>query len=371
MRYFLPRSIIVLAITTLVAAASPLMAQALPVQSAPWAATLRDGDYELHDFHFHSGETLSKVKLHYRTLGTPQRDQNALVTNAVLILHGTGGSGQQFLTAQFAGVLLGPGQLLDAARYFIILPDGIGHGNSSKPSDGMHGRFPHYDYDDMVAAQYAVVTQALGVNHLLLAIGTSMGCMHAWIWGERYPEFMDGLVPLACQPVEIAGRNRVMRKMIMDSITTDPEWKNGDYREQPRGLRSAVYISLLMGSIPLQWQKDHPTRRQADAFLDDQLKRRLATTDANDVLYGVDASRDYNPDPDLEKIQARVLFINSADDQINPPELGIAEREIKRVKHGKFVLLPLTDESRGHGTHSLPAIWQEYLAELLPTLGGK
>jgi homoserine O-acetyltransferase/O-succinyltransferase len=370
MRSFLPRSIVVLAIAALVSA-GPLMAQALPVQSAPWAATLRDGDYELHDFHFHSGETLPKLKLHYRTLGTPQRDPNARVTNAVLILHGTGGSGQQFLTPQFAGVLLGPGQLLDASQYFIILPDGIGHGSSSKPSDGLRGRFPHYDYDDMVAAQYAVVTQALGVNHLLLVIGTSMGCMHAWIWGERYPEFVDGLVPLACQPVEIAGRNRVMRKMIMDSITADPEWKNGNYSEQPRGLRSAIYISLLMGSIPLQWQKEHPTRHQADAFLNDQLMRRIATTDANDMLHGIDASRDYNPDPDLEKIQARVLFINSADDQINPPELGIAEREIKRVKNGRFVLLPITDESRGHGTHSLPAIWQEYLAELLHTLGGK
>ena len=370
MRYLLPQLIVVLAIAVLVSA-GPARAQAGRAQSAPWAATLREGDYELHDFHFHSGETLPKLNLHYRTLGAPQRDPNARVTNAVLMLHGTGSSGQQFLTPQFAGVLLGPGQLLDATRYFIILPDGIGHGNSSKPSDGLRGRFPHYDYDDMVAAQYAVVTQALGVNHLRLVIGTSMGGMHAWIWGEKYPEFMDGLIPLACQPVEIAGRNRIMRKMIMDSITTDPEWKNGDYREQPPGLRSAIYISLVMGSIPLQWQKEHPTRLQADVFLDDQLRRRLASTDANDMLYGVDASRDYNPDPTLEKIQARVLFINSADDQINPPELGIAEQEIKRVKAGKFVLLPISDKSRGHGTHSLPAIWQEYLAELLHTLDRK
>jgi homoserine O-acetyltransferase len=196
-----------------------------------------------------------------------------------------------------------------------------------------------------------------------------MGCMHAWIWGETYPDFTDGLVALACQPVEIAGRNRIMRKMLMDSITTDPEWKNGDYTIQPRGLHSAIYISLLMGSVPLQWQKDYPTRDQADAFLDDQLTKRISKTDANDLLYGFNASRNYNPDPNLEKIQARVLFINSADDQINPPELGIAEREIKRVKNGKFVLIPVTEESRGHGTHSLPAIWQEYLVELLHALG--
>jgi homoserine O-acetyltransferase len=368
MRYFRPMSVAILVSATLVSV-SPLRARAHPAQSAPWAAILRDGDYETQDSHFRSGETLSKLKLHYRTLGAPQRDPNGRVSNAVLILHGTGGSGQQFLTSQFAGLLFGPGQLLDATRYFIILPDGIGHGDSSKPSDGLRARFPHYDYDDMVAAQYAVVTQALGVNHLLLVIGTSMGCMHAWIWGETYSDFMDGLVPLACQPVEIAGRNRIMRKMLMDSITTDPEWKNGDYTNPPRGLRSAIYISLLMGSIPLQWQKDYSTRDQADAFLDDQLTRRITTTDANDMLYGVNASRDYNPDPNLEKIQARVLFINSADDQINPPELGIAEREIKRVRNGKFVLLPITDESRGHGTHSLPAVWQVYLAELLHSLG--
>jgi homoserine O-acetyltransferase len=368
MRYILLRPIVVLLSATLISAGL-LMAQAHPVESAPWAATLRDGDYEIHDFHFHSGETLSKLKLHYRTLGTPQRDQNGRVSNAVLILHGTGGSGQQFLTPQFAGVLFGAGQRLDAGRYFIILPDGIGHGNSSKPSDGLRARFPHYDYEDMVAAQDAVVTQALGVNHLLLVIGTSMGCMHAWIWGETYSDFMDGLVPLACQPVEIAGRNRIMRKMLMESIITDPDWKNGDYTNPPHGLRSAIYISLLMGSIPLQWQKDYPTRDQADTFLDDQLTKRITTTDANDLLYGFNASRDYKPDPNLEKIQARVLFINSADDQINPPELGIAEREIKRVKNGKFVLLPISDESRGHGTHSLPAVWQEYLAELLHALG--
>jgi homoserine O-acetyltransferase len=368
MTYLLLRPTVVLISAALVSAA-PLMAQAHPLDNAPWTATLRDGDYEIQDFHFRSGELLPKLKLHYRTLGVPERGPNGRVSNGVLILHGTGGSGQQFLTPQFAGVLFGPGQRLDAARYFIILPDGIGHGNSSKPSDGLHARFPHYDYDDMVAAQYAVVKEALGVNHLLLVIGTSMGCMHAWIWGETYSDFMDGLVPLACQPVEIAGRNRIMRKMLMDSITTDPEWKNGDYTSPPRGLRSAIYISLLMGSTPLQWQKDYPTRDQADAFLDDQLTRRITTTDANDLLYGFNASRDYNPNPDLEKIQAHVLFINSADDQINPPELGIAEREVKRVRNGRFVLLPITHESRGHGTHSLPAVWQEYLRELLHSLG--
>jgi homoserine O-acetyltransferase len=339
------------------------------LQGAPWAETLKQGDYIVHDFQFHSAEILHEVKLHYYTLGAPQKDANGRVTNAVIIMHGTGGSGRGFLSAQFAGVLFGPGQLLDAHRYFIILPDGVGHGCSSKPSDGLHARFPHYDYDDMVALQHAVVTEALGVNHLLLVMGTSMGCMHSWMWGETYPDFMDALVPLACQPLEIAGRNRIMRKMVTSAITSDPAWKNGEYTAPIHGMQEAIDILLLMGSSPLQWQKNYPTREKADAYLEQQRKARIATTDANDMLYYFDASRNYNPDPNLEKIKARVLFINSADDQINPPELGIAEREITRVKDGRFVLLPITDQTRGHGTHSLPAIWGSYLAELLHSLG--
>jgi homoserine O-acetyltransferase len=341
------------------------------MQGAPWAATLKQGDYVMHGFRFKSGETLPELNLHYYTLGAPERDASGKVTNAVIIGHGTGGTGRAFLSATFAGVLFGPGQLLDAKRYFIILPDGLGHGCSSKPSNGLHAKFPHYDYDDMVAAQHAVVVDALKVNHLLLVMGTSMGCMQAWVWGETYPDFMDALMPLACQTVPIAGRNRVMRKAVMDAITSDPEYKGGEYSTQTplHGMIEAEDILLLMGSTALQWQKSYPTRDQADAFLEQREKSGIATTDPNDMLYYFNASRNYNPDPDLEKIKAKVLYINSADDVINPPELGIAEREIKRVKDGKFVLLPITDQTRGHGTHSLPAIWQPYLWELLHSLG--
>jgi len=339
------------------------------LQGAPWTPSLKQGDFIVHNFKFRSGETLPDLNLHYYTLGAPERDANGRVTNAVLIGHGTGGSGRQFLSAGFAGVLFGPGQLLDAQHYFIILPDGIGHGCSSKPSNGLHAKFPHYDYDDMVAAQHAVVADALGVNHLLLVMGTSMGCMHSWVWGETYPDFMDALVPLACQTVEIAGRNRIMRKMITDAITSDPEYKNGEYTGQIHGIQEANDILLLMGSAPLQWQKNYPTRDKADAYLIHQRELRNAATDANDMLYYFNASRNYNPDPNLEKIKARVLYINSADDQINPPELGLPEQEIKRVKDGRFILLPITDQTRGHGTHTIPAIWGPYLGELLHSLG--
>ncbi len=305
------------------------------------------------------------MNLHYATLGAPQRDAVGRVNNAVLILHGTGGSGRQFLQPQFAGELFGPGQLLDATRYFIILPDNVGHGRSSKPSDALRAKFPLYDYDDMVRAQHLLLTEGLGVNHLRLVMGTSMGCMHSFVWGEMFPDFMDALLPLACLPVEIAGRNRMWRKMSMDAIRTDPEWKDGNYLLQPRGLRTAIYMLLIVGSAPLQMQKNFPTRAQADNYLGDQLQARLATTDANDFVYQVDASRNYNPSPALDKIIAPLFHINSADDFINPPELGIAEQEIKKVKLGRFILLPVTDETRGHGTHTRARVWKQYLEELL------
>jgi homoserine O-acetyltransferase/O-succinyltransferase len=324
-----------------------------------------EGDYVLHNFHFRSGEMLPELKLHYATYGKPVTGADGHVTNAVMILHGTTGSGQQFVTPQFAGVLFAPGQLLDTSRYFIILPDGIGMGHSSKPSDGLHAHFPHYDYDDMVEAQHSLLTGGLKVDHLRLIMGTSMGCMHSWIWLETYPHFMDAAMPLACLPVEIAGRNRMLRKMIMDDIRMDPGWMNGEYKQQPEGLRNALDIFLIMASSPLQMQKNYPTRDQADAFLDKFLKTRMASMDANDTLYAFDTSRDYDPSPKLDEIKAPVMFVNSADDLINPPELGIAEREIKKVKNGRFVLLPISDQTRGHGTHSLPAVWKQYLAELL------
>jgi len=336
-----------------------------PGQVARWPG-ITEGDYVAKNFKFRSGETMPELRLHYTTLGKPVRDAQGRVTNAILILHGTGGSGQQFLQPQFAGELFGPGQLLDASRYFIILPDGIGHGKSSKPSDGLHAHFPQYDYDDMVAAHHQLLSEGLGVNHLHLILGTSMGCMHSFVWGETYPDFMDALMPLACQPVQIAGRNRIWRKMVMDAIRNDPEWKGGEYSAEPQqALRTALDFLLIAGSTPLYMQKNLPTRDAADKYLDDFFKTRMAGLDANDFLYQVNASRNYDPSPSLEKITAHVMYINSADDFINPPELGIAEHEIKRVKRARFVLLPISDETRGHGTHTRAMVWKQYLAELL------
>ncbi len=326
----------------------------------------QEGDYIAHDFHFRSGETLPELRLHYTTFGKPHRAANGLVDNAVLILHGTGGSGHQFLAPQFAGVLFGPGQLLDVNRYFIILPDNVGHGKSSKPSDGMHAHFPQYDYDDMIAAQHEMLEKGLGVNHLRLIMGTSMGCMHSWVWGETYPDFMDALMPLACQPVQIAGRNRIWRKMVMDGIRNDPDWKNGEYTTEPRAaLEIATDFLLIAGSAPLPLQLQFPTRDAADQYLENYRKRVTHTIDANDLLYAVNSSRNYDPSPNLEKITVPVMYINSGDDFINPPELGIAEREIKRVKRGHFVLIPASAQTHGHGTHTWPILWQQYLKQLL------
>ena len=328
--------------------------------------TPQEGNFIINNFHFQSGDTLPELRMHYMTMGQAARDANGRVTNAVLILHGTGGSGRQFLAPQFADVLFGPGQLLDTNRYFIILPDNIGHGNSSKPSDGLHAHFPQYDYDDMVAAQHQLLENGLGVDHLRLILGTSMGCMHSWVWGETYPDFMDALMPLACLPVPIAGRNRVWRKMIMDGIRQDPDWKNGEYTTEPRaGLQTAADFLIIAGSAPILMQKNTPTCEAADKYLDESLKRIAGNLDANDILYAVNASRNYDPSPKLETIKASVMFVNSADDFINPPELGIAEREIKYVNKGRFVLVPASDATHGHGTHTWAAIWQQYLKELL------
>jgi homoserine O-acetyltransferase/O-succinyltransferase len=338
-------------------------------QQATTPATT-EGDYVVKNFQFRSGESLPELRLYYTTLGKPARDPQGRVTNAVLILHGTGGTGHQFLQPIFGGELFGPGQLLDATRYYIILPDGIGHGKSSKPSDGLHAHFPQYDYDDMVAAHHRLLTEGLGVNHLRLVMGTSMGCMHSFVWGETYPDFMDALMPLACLPVQIAGRNRVWRKMVMDAIRNDPEWKGGEYSSEPQqALRTALDLLLIVGSAPVYMQKTLGTRDAADKYLDDYIKARFAALDANDLLYQVNASRNYDPSLQLEKITAPVMYINSADDFINPPELGIAEREIKKVKNGRFVLLPITAETRGHGTHTRAAVWKQYLAELLDKSG--
>jgi homoserine O-acetyltransferase len=316
-----------------------------------------EGDFTIRDFHFHDGETLPELRLHYTTVGNPSMP-------AVLIMHGTGGMGRSFLSPGFAGELFGAGQPLDATKYFIILPDGIGHGKSSKPSDGMRAHFPHYCYDDMVVADYRLLTEHLHIRHMRLIMGTSMGAMHSWVFGEMYPDFMDALMPLASAPVEIAGRNRMLRRMIIDAIRDDPEWKNGDYEKPPHGLIAAQYGLTVMQSSPLQMLKQSPTRAQADAAFD-KIKERAMRTDANDMLYQFESSTDYNPEPKLEKIKARLIAVNSADDQVNPPELGILEREIKRVPQGRYVLIPISDETRGHGTHSVAKLWKQYVVELL------
>jgi len=324
------------------------------------------GDFITKDFHFVTGESLPELKIHYTTIGKPVRDSQGVVRNAVLIVHGTGGTGGAFLSNTFGGQLFGPGQLLDATKYFIILPDGIGGGKSSKPSDGMHMRFPKYTYDDMVKANYLMLTEGLGVNHLRLAMGTSMGAMHTWVLGEMYPDFADALMPLASQPIEIAGRNRELRKMIINAIEMDPEWKGGEYTKPPiYGLTCAQYILSFMTSSPMQLQKQYPTRESVDKLVDSSFPERAARVDANDMIYQYDSSRLYNPEPNLGKIKAPLLAINSADDQVNPPEMGIGEREIKKVPHGKFILIPTSDKTRGHGTHSLPSVWGNYLADFL------
>ena len=326
---------------------------------------IKEGTYVAHDFHFRSGESMPELKLHYRTLGQPRKGSDGHVVNAVMILHGTGGSGANFLGPGFAGVLFGQGELLDASKYYIILPDGVGHGDSSKPSDGMHAHFPSYDYDDMVAAQHLLLTQGLGVDHLRLIMGTSMGCMQSWVWGETYPGFSDALMPLACLPVQIAGRNRMVRKMEIDAITDDPAWNHGEYTAQPPGLKTSLELVLIMGSSPLQMQEHYPTREQADEYLANRLKRDFERTDANDFLYQFNSSRNYDPSAKLSQITVPVMAINSADDFINPPELNIMPDAIKKVPRGKFILLPITEQTRGHGTHTIPAIWKDYLAELL------
>lgn len=329
-----------------------------------------EGDYILKDFRFASGETLPELRIHYRTLGTVERDENGITRNAVLILHGTGGEGGNFLRQRngsdtFGAELFGPGQLLDASRYFIVLPDGIGHGRSSKPSDGLKGKFPHYGYRDMLAAQHQLLTGKLGVNHLRLVIGTSMGGMHAWLWGETHPEFMDGLVPLASLPTQISGRNRMWRRIVMDAIRNDPAWRGGDYDTQPPGVRTAAQVLIFMSGNSVMRQKSAPTLAAADTYLDQGTSGMLRGIDANDLLYAVDASRDYDPGPALEKIRAPLLAINFADDLINPPELGILEREIRRVPKGMAVLIPESDETVGHGTHTKVVVWKQRLAEFM------
>ena len=324
-----------------------------------------EGDFVLRDFRFTSGETMPELRIHYRTLGEPRKDEEGTVRNAVLITHGTTGSGGQFIRPEFGGELFGAGQLLDATKFYIVMPDGIGHGKSSKPSDGLRAKFPRYGYRDMVEAQFRLLTDGLGVRHARLVMGTSMGGMHTWLWGQMHPEFMDALLPLASLPTQISGRNRAWRRVIIDAIRNDPEWKGGEYATQPQSLRTAAQMLWLMSSNPVLRQQQAPTREKADEELDKFVADYLQTGDANDMLYALEASHDYDPAPGLEKIRAPLVAVNFADDLINPPELGILEREIKRVRNGRAVTLPLSEQTRGHGSHTIANLWKSELQQLL------
>ena len=341
------------------AAAVTLSAQTAP----PQLPRPVEGDFVIRNFKFQSGEVLPELKLHYRTLGTLKKDAQGRATNAVWIGHGTTGAGSQFNARSFAAELFLPGQLLDAEKYFIIMPDGIGHGASSKPSDGLRAKFPRYGYNDMIDAQYRLLTEGLGVNHLRLAMGTSMGGMHSWIWGQRYPDFMDALMPLASLPTQISGRNRAWRRVVIDAIRNDPTWQNGNYTEQPQSARTAALMLWLVGSNPVLRQRSAPTLAETDKALDATI--RGFRGDVNDTLYAIEASYDYDPAPGLEKIKAPMMAVNFADDLINPPELGIFERETKRVKNACAITVPASDRTSGHGTHTVASVWKQYLAELL------
>jgi len=352
----------------LVASISLAYAQVAPApQYAPTHWPIHDGVYHIRNFRFETGQTLADLRLHYLTLGKPRRDAAGHTVNAVLLLHGTGGDAHTLLNPIFSDVLFGPGQPLDINKYFIILPDEIGHGESSKPSDGLRMRFPRYTYDDMVRAQHEVLLHALHVDHLRLVLGTSMGCMQSFVWGEMYPKFVDALMPLACMPIEIAGRNRIWRYMAIQSIRDDPRWDHGNYSHEPiEGLEGAADMLIIAGSAPQQMQKDLPTRKQAEAYLDQTVARIVSHIDADDFIYQFDSSRDYNPEPRLGTITARLMWIDSGDDFINPPELeGIARRLVRRIPHGRYILIPASMDTYGHGTHTHAAVWKRYLIELL------
>ena len=339
--------------------ASPAFAQ------TDWAARLIEGAVSLNGFNFRSGETMPALRIHYATLGTPHRDAAGNIDNAVLVLHGTGGSGRQFLAPQFADELYGPGQPLDLARYYVILPDGIGHGRSSKPSDGLRMRFPHYDYDDMVEAQRQLV-ERLGVRRLRLIMGTSMGCMHGFVWAESHADLVRAIMPMACLPAEIAGRNRMWRRMAAEAVRRDPAWADGNYTAQPvLGLRTAASLLQIAGMAPQYFQLTYPTREAADAYIVQRVEADIATRDANDLIYQLEASRTYNPLPRIEGIRTPMTWVNSADDFINPPELGIAEPAARRMPTVRFVLIPASPETRGHGTHTWARFWKAELVDLL------
>jgi homoserine O-acetyltransferase len=346
-------------------ATTPIASTPPPPGSAKVWPT-READFTVAHFRFRTGESLSQVRIHYTMLGQPHRDAKGEIDNAVMVLHGTGGTGKQFLQPQFADELYGPGQPLDIRKYWIILPDNVGHGSSSKPSDGLHMRFPRYDYDDMVALQYRLLTDGLGIKHMRLIMGTSMGCMHDFIWGETHPDFARALMPMACQPVEIAGLNRMWRQLLIDGIEADPAWMKGEYKTQPAmGLRVASSLSVVAGGAPLNFQMLYPTREKAEAAARDRVARDMASRDANDMIYQFDSSRTYDPWPGLEKITAPMTWINSADDFINPRNFTFPQEALTRMPNARFRLVAESEDTHGHGTHTWAVNWKTDLVDLL------
>jgi homoserine O-acetyltransferase len=342
--------------------AQPAQAAANPPTKWP----THEGDVVLKDFRFGDGETLPQLRMHYTTLGTPHRNAAGEIDNAVMVLHGTGGDGKQFLRPQFADELYGPGQPLDIRRYYIVLPDNVGHGKSSKPSDGLRMRFPKYDYDDMVEAQRRMLAEGLGITHLRLIMGTSMGCMHGFVWGETHPTFMSALMPMACEPIEIAGLNRMWRQLAINGIEADPAWRNGNYTAEPlTGLRAAENLLFVAGSAPLYYQAQYPTRTAASAYAEERVASGIKELDANDLIYQLDSSRNYNPWPKLEAIKAPMMWINSADDFINARNLPIPGQALKRMPTARFRLIPETADTHGHGTHTWAKFWKADLISLL------
>lgn len=347
--------------------AAPLaFASTSMAQTQSIVAGAKEADAVFRNFTFVSGETLPELKIHYTTLGTPTRDKDGNITNAIMVLHGTGGTGKQFFQPQFADELCGAGRPFDISKYFIILPDNIGHGLSSKPSDEMKMAFPKYDYDDMVMAQHRLVTEVLGVKKLKLILGTSMGCMHAFVWAEKFVQSVEKLAPFACLPVEIAGRNRMWRKLSIDAIKSDPVWNGGNYATPPlSGLRTAATLSMIVGANPLALQQQYPTRDGAEKYTDEAFARTVGRSDANDTIYQLDSSRNYNPWPHLDSIKTPILWINSADDFINPPDYGITEAAVKLLPTATFILIPATAETKGHGTHTWAKFWKADLAAFM------
>ena len=342
---------------------------ALAAQAAAPAAKVwptHGADVILRNFRFADGESLPELRMHYTSLGQPHRNPAGEIDNAVMVLHGTGGDGHQFLRPQFANELYGPGQPLDIKRYWVILPDNIGHGKSSKPSDGLRMRFPRYDYADMIEAQHRLLTEGLGIRHMRLIMGTSMGCMHSFMWGEMYPRFSSALMPLACEPIEIAGLNRMWRQMLIDGIEKDPAWQGGNYSSEPaQGLRTAQSILVIAGAAPLNLQRQYPTREAAKAYVEQHLESGIAGLDADDTIYQFDSSRNYNPWADLEKIRVPLTWVNSADDFINPRNLDVPAQALKRMKAARFRLVPESADTHGHGTHTWATFWKKDLSELL------